>query len=65
MAIYYFQETCTSLPTYKIEAGSLEEAYAEYQSGKLDYDSEEVQENCLASVFDDKGDEIEFPETWQ
>jgi hypothetical protein len=65
MATFYFQETCTSLPTYKIEANSIEEAYKQYVSGKSVWHSEEVEENFLVSVYDENNKDLEFPESWQ
>jgi hypothetical protein len=63
--IFYFQETCTSLPTFKIEAESLDKAFQMYKSGILKSESEEVEENYLHLIFDQNGNEITFPEEWQ
>ncbi|HZK75539.1 MAG TPA: hypothetical protein VFD13_01410 [Candidatus Kapabacteria bacterium] len=62
MPTYIFQETCTSRPTYKIEADSLESATQEYWSGTSELVSDEVFENFLIAVYDEEDNNLFTPE---
>lgn len=62
MSKFTFQETCTTTPTYNIEADTFEDALAIYKEHHMNPDEEEVQESALTKIWGPDDKLIPIPE---